>query len=488
MNSLLSKSGKIKHITLILVSVFAGMLFCCAYTSPLFPYYNNSDSAIFMLIGKGMAEGKLCYVDLFDHKGPILFFIQALGWKIGGRTGIWLLECIAMLVSVAAIEKICRELKAKSFIPLAASAAVLFAVFCHGNLSEDYSLAFVYISLYFAIKYFVSGNEKHPASYAFFYGIAFGTIAFIRINNALIICALILCIAIDLIVKKQYGSLFANLLAGLAGIALVALPVCLYFYLHGALYEMLYASFLYNLIYAGESTHAGILNAKLPFYVMLYAPIVFSIAVFIVKRRSMTKPLFLTMLTSAALSLLMLVYANIYEHYFTNAIPMFTVAVALAVPSADLRSAFKKRKDTLAAVLGVIVIVYIGFAAYRAAAPIYKGYLTDISYDRYSQMNESAQIIPEEDRSSVIGYDIPPEWYMDCDIVPCYKYYILQRWWTTPVTDVYGDFLNYLSTEHPAWVITRKQMTDEGVDEILENDYILQESNDYACFYKYIGD
>ena len=31
-------------------------------------------------------------------------------------------------------------------------------------------------------------------------------------------------------------------------------------------------------------------------------------------------------------------------------------------------------------------------------------------------------------------------------------------------------------------------MTDEGVDEILENDYILQESNDYACFYKYIGD
>ena len=132
--------------------------------------------------------------------------------------------------------------------------------------------------------------------------------------------------------------------------------------------------------------------------------------------------------------------------------------------------------------------MYIGFAAYRAAAPIYKGYLTDISYDRYSQMNESAQIIPEEDRSSVIGYDIPPEWYMDCDIVPCYKYYILQRWWTTPVTDVYGDFLNYLSTEHPAWVITRKQMTDEGVAEILESDYILQESNDYACFYKYIGD
>ena len=137
MNSLLSKSGKIKLITLILVSVFAGMLFCCAYTSPLFPYYNNSDSAIFMLIGKGMAEGKLCYVDLFDHKGPILFFIQALGWKIGGRTGIWLLECIAMLVSVAAIEKICRELKAKSFIPLAASAAVLFAVFCHGNLPRN---------------------------------------------------------------------------------------------------------------------------------------------------------------------------------------------------------------------------------------------------------------------------------------------------------------------------------------------------------------
>lgn len=489
MNCSADNTSKLKHLFLLTVCVFVSMLFCCAYTSPIYPYYNNSDSAIFMLIGRGIAEGKLCYVDLFDHKGPILFFIQAIGWKIGGRSGIWFIECIAVLVSALAIEGICRELKAKFFVPLAASAMVLYAVFCHGNLSEDYSLPFVYISLFFAVKHFVSGNEKHPAVYALFYGMAFGVIAFIRVNNALIICALVLCIAIDLIAKKQYKNLFANLLAGAVGIAVIAVPVCLYFYMQDALYEMLYATFLYNLVYAGESTHAYVLGGRLPFYAMLYAPIIFALVIFVMKRKSMPRPLFLTMLTASVLSLIMLVFANIYEHYFTNAIPMFTVAAALAVPNADLKTIFNKhKKNAAAAALGVIVVVYIGFAAYRAAAPMYKSYLTDISYDRYHQMNQSAQIIPEQERDSVIGFEIPPEWYMDCDIVPCYKYYIMQHWWTNSAVDVYGDFLNYLNSEHPAWIITKAEISDEGVSEVLEKSYSLQETNDYACFYKYMGD
>ena len=38
----------------------------------------QTDSSVFLYIGKQMHAGKVPYVDLFDHKGPILYFIQWL--------------------------------------------------------------------------------------------------------------------------------------------------------------------------------------------------------------------------------------------------------------------------------------------------------------------------------------------------------------------------------------------------------------------------
>lgn len=486
MNCLEKKDrGSAFFLWLMIAATFVSMLFCCAYTSPLYPHYSNSDSPIFILIGKGITEGKLCYVDLFDHKGPVLFFIEALGWTIGGRTGIWLLECLAMLLSELAILGICRQLKAKPWLPIISSAIVLFYTFCHGNLTEDYSLPLIYGSMFFAVKFFLSDSDKHQARYAYFYGISVGLIAFIRINNALIIFALILGIMIDLIRKQQIPNMIANLAAGLLGIATIAVPICLYFYVNGALYDMLYATFLYNLVYAEESSHLHLWENFL--FVVLYAPIVFSVIVFFKSRDRYSKPMITSLLIASVLSLIMLLYANVYEHYFTLAIPLFTLAVAMAAPQPSLRTMVrpKEGKTALLVCLGLIVLAHTGLATYRAAAPFYKSYLTDIAYDRYYQMSESAKEIPEEERDSVLGLGIPVEWYLDMDITPCYKYYTLQQWWSTSENDVYGDTVAYIESNHPDWLIT-KVGSDYGVDEIKKT-YELVEENDYASFYRYVG-
>ena len=486
MSSLEEKDRESAAILWLMIAVtFVAMLFCCAYTSPLYPHYSNSDSSIFVLIGKGITEGKLCYVDLFDHKGPVLFFLEALGWKIGGRTGIWLLECAAMLLSELAILGICRQLKAKPWLPIVSSAVVLFYTFCHGNLTEDYSLPLIYGSIYFAVKYFLSASDRHPVRYAYFYGICVGLIAFIRINNALIIFALILGIMIDLIRKQQLPNMFANLAAGLLGVVTIAAPICLYFYFHGSLYDMIYATFLYNLIYAEESSHLHLWENLL--FVVLYAPIVFSIIVFLKSRYKYSKPMMTSLLIASVLSFFMLLYANVYEHYFTLAIPLFTVAVAMAAPHPKLRELLhpSKNASVMLVCLGLIVLAHCGLTAYRAAAPFYKSYLTDIANDRYHQLSESANMIPEDERSSVLGLGIPAEWYLDMDITPCYKYYTLQQWWSTSEKDVYGETVSYVEDEHPLWMVT-KVGDDYGVDEI-DHSYELIEENDYASFYRYVG-
>ena len=77
------------------------LLLCFSYsTSPLYQYM-GFDSAIFKTIGLGILQGKLPYTDLFDHKGPVIFYIDALGqWLIPGKAGIFLLQILSLSLAL----------------------------------------------------------------------------------------------------------------------------------------------------------------------------------------------------------------------------------------------------------------------------------------------------------------------------------------------------------------------------------------------------
>lgn len=103
------KNSLLDYGILTLIAVLFLLIFSYG-TSPLF--INNfgiSDSAIFLLIGKGITAGYIPYVDLFDHKGPVMFFIEALGWWISpNRFGNFLLQWLFMGVNLVLIFKMGR--------------------------------------------------------------------------------------------------------------------------------------------------------------------------------------------------------------------------------------------------------------------------------------------------------------------------------------------------------------------------------------------
>ena len=63
------------------------MLFASPYTTPLNAYYGY-DSAVFMSFGKGITHGLRLYLDLYDNKGPMIFYFNALGYLLGGSLDI----------------------------------------------------------------------------------------------------------------------------------------------------------------------------------------------------------------------------------------------------------------------------------------------------------------------------------------------------------------------------------------------------------------
>lgn len=109
--SLKSKKTRKNLIIYAFLTLFciAFLLLLSASTSPLYKDLCDGDSSIFIFFGKAITLGKDAYRDYFDHKGPILFYINALGYFLTkSKVGIFILQCISLSISSIFMYKTAR--------------------------------------------------------------------------------------------------------------------------------------------------------------------------------------------------------------------------------------------------------------------------------------------------------------------------------------------------------------------------------------------
>lgn len=110
------------------------------YTTPISPYYGN-DSAFFLLMGKGVTQGKIPYLDLYDQKGPMIFYVNALGYLLtGDRYGIFLMQIVNLTAACLIVYRLAR-FWLRSGASLAVVAAYLFVyvgTVQDGNMTEEW--------------------------------------------------------------------------------------------------------------------------------------------------------------------------------------------------------------------------------------------------------------------------------------------------------------------------------------------------------------
>ena len=91
------------------IIVWLSFIFLTLFSIATNPFANISfgDSAIFSYVGKRWAEGCVPYVDYFDHKGPLIFFIDCVGQYVfpNGFLGIWLIECLFFILGIVLIQR-----------------------------------------------------------------------------------------------------------------------------------------------------------------------------------------------------------------------------------------------------------------------------------------------------------------------------------------------------------------------------------------------
>ena len=234
------------HAALIFAAVMFLYLFSYS-TSPRYFFIGN-DSAIFQVVGKGWAEGLLPYVNNFENKGPLLFAIDALGYLIYPRVGIFFLQIPFMYFSFLFMWR-AVELYWSRRATLAIWSFMIFwraAVFYEGNRTEEYSMPFLLAGAYFFLRWLRDENNFLPPSIGFFYGLGFGACVLLRTTNGLPICCYVLLTTFVLIRAGAFKNIWQNFLSFWAGFATICLPFVIYFASHGIFYDMLYGTILFN--------------------------------------------------------------------------------------------------------------------------------------------------------------------------------------------------------------------------------------------------
>jgi len=281
------------------------------------------DVAIFRYIGMLICNGGVPYVDVFDHKPPIIYFFYALGHSISYKWGVFILFLLLNIFTSILIFSLFKkkQLVLGYSLCLLLNAVVLF---CSHKIAYIDIFTTRYLVMYL-ILIFCAFSILQKNSYAIHFttGLFLAIILLLQTNEVLpafVFACFILF----------YKKLFPQKLRALAwvffGAITVVLPITIYLYYNNALSEFFYQAFRFNfetyvpihedtLLNKFKSTYASMIVLNLHY--ILYAIGVLGALLFFVKRNISSVIIFLFM----GITFLVQFYTtglsnNNYGHYF----------------------------------------------------------------------------------------------------------------------------------------------------------------------------
>jgi hypothetical protein len=265
-----------RHLDLIFFALITILLAVAFFSfSPYRVPDPHRDSGIFLNIGAEILRGKVLYLQTWDNKQPLLYFINALGLWMGRGSlwGVWGLELAFLLAALLSGYRILRQSLAPfaSFFVVAASFLTIFP-WMGGNYSEEYSLLFqmgilaVLFLVYLPNRHSSATRSARPLA-----AVAIG--ALIGLNFCIKQSYLDVALSVGLFllflawIERDRRVLPLVLRLGL-GFLLVNLVFWGYFWLRGAGMDYFTSAFLFNSYYVDlgllEWIHA--LLEKLEFF------------------------------------------------------------------------------------------------------------------------------------------------------------------------------------------------------------------------------
>jgi len=370
-NSKYLKLKKWLEIGLILSLVFVISIITLSDSNPT-SNPPGRDGGFFLYVGKALSSGAKLYEDIWDSKGPLIFWINALGvGKDYSRWGLYLIELVffaaSLLIAYLFIKKRYGFLPAIGTIFLGAH--FLKFVIGFGNYTEEYSILFTWIAIA-ALALLV--NKKKPFWPFFLMGAMIVLNFLLRANNIGTQAAVALVALIYVFLKQKEVKVWQPIAYLFIGALTIALPTSLYFIINGTFGAMIDASILYNFAYSAVSSKPFSLSPTPAisafngwFYVFLVLWIVGIVKLVLNFRQKKFDPfLLLTVLAFPIEYLMSSISGRGYGHYFICWIPacMLLISFGLSIIQEEaIKTSFRIKSETThkELILGLLLIVAI---------------------------------------------------------------------------------------------------------------------------------
>lgn len=451
---------------------FVFLLFFSKETSPLFKdLFWGGDSAIFVILGKLFLEGKIPYVDFFDHKGPTLIYIEALGLLLtGDKTGIFILQVINMSLVLFFVYKITGHFtKSIKDILFLFFTFILFFRFTmvEGNLTEEYGLLYAVISIYITISFYFT-KTRLPYIQIVILALCFCIPFWMRPNNAGISSACILFILYVYIKDKKLSEIYRFITILVVFIVLFSAIICFYFIINDAFNDMIYAAFIFNLKYIDSSFTIGrpfILFCIIAFVVS----VVFLVGVHIYYKRYKDKGLLVFSIILYIVGFLPLCMKKFYPHYLDLSIPIVLLGILFLMKS--WTSWNKLNKMIPVALVLIMATLTISFYTYK--------YHEVISEEKFViATNKMLEKIPPENISDVYCYMVLPQIYLISDIKPLHPNFVWQEPHQNSDKALFEKINTALYHKKPSYIMFGEELDDlrnDGLKEMIQEYYIFVE-------------
>lgn len=437
---------ELAYYLLLLLLSFTFVAFFCEVSSP-FTFRYVGDSSIFMAMGKMFVDGKVPYLEFFDHKGPSLVLIESIGQMFAPyRSGVFVLEIINLFLSLIIVSKIGDLLlDRKRKIVLILAFLILFSrIVSKGNTSEEFSLIPLFLSLYIGCKYYFK-DLKIKILDGFIVGLCFSFLFWLRLNNAGAIVAICIFLFIALILDKDFKSLKNLIFYFILGQIPFSILYMGYFLYHDAVYEMIYATFLFNFKYVssffsidGEAVYVNIIV-----FVLLFVGTTFNF----LKKKDPKIIIFSSLLFFFSYVTINIGYA--YAHYFILMSPAFVFACLLVLDSI-------KGKKLSNFCFVIVIFLFASVTARSGYYVIKEGTFFKTDAERLKrEIDEVISMIPAKDRERTYYYGVDANFYLWAEVNTNYKYFVLQEWHGRHDQDIFDEINEMMTSEnYPLWIMS----------------------------------
>ena len=210
-----------------------------------------TDSGVFLYVGWRVLEGEVPYRDVWDHKPPGIYYIDAAGLAIGGgsRWGVWFLEAVSL--SAAVVLGFALVDAAFGTLPAVLASSLWLGslpfVLEGGNFTTEYAIPVQFGILYLA---FIAEKRGWPWWQGCLIGALTAVTFLLKQTTVGATLAVMLFLVATRCQRRQFASLARELSSiGIGAFAILAL-VAVCFAQAGALGDLWDAAFRYNSLYA----------------------------------------------------------------------------------------------------------------------------------------------------------------------------------------------------------------------------------------------